>query len=165
MSASQGEQGFRVPEVCRIVGISYRQLDYWARTELVTPSIRDAQGSGSQRLYSFQDLVTLKVVKNLLDTGVSLQRVRKAVDYLNEMDQPPHGVTIMSDGQRVYEAHSPEAVVDLLSGGQGVFAIAIGKVWEDLEGTLSKRLAGSKTAARPTGSGTSGAKKAASAGS
>ncbi len=140
------EQGYRVPEVCRIVGISYRQLDYWARTELVTPSVRDAHGSGTQRLYSFQDLVSLRVIKSLLDTGISLQRVRKAVEYLQEMDRPPHGVTLMSDGKGVYEASSPEAVVDLLKKGQGVFAIALDKVWEDLEGTLATRKAGRATA-------------------
>lgn len=133
------EEGFRVPDVCRIVGISYRQLDYWARTGLVTPSVRDAHGSGTQRLYSFQDLVTLKVIKNLLDTGISLQRVRRAVEYLRDMDRPLHGVTLMSDGQRVYEADSPEAVVDLLERGQGVFAIAVGRVWDDLEGSIGKR--------------------------
>jgi DNA-binding transcriptional MerR regulator len=133
------EQGYRVPDVCRIVGISYRQLDYWARTELVTPSVRDATGSGSQRLYSFQDLVSLRVIKKLLDTGISLQRVRKAVDHLKSMKRPPHGVTLMSDGRGVYEAHSPEAVIDLLRKGQGVFAIALDQVWSDLEGTLSKR--------------------------
>lgn len=127
------EQGFRVPEVCRIVGITYRQLDYWARTELVTPSIRDASGSGTQRLYSFQDLVTLRVIKSLLDTGVSLQRVRRAVEHLQTMAQPVTGVTLMSDGQGVYEAHSPEAVIDLLRQGQGVFAIAVDRVWEDVE--------------------------------
>ena len=82
------EQGYRVPEVCKIVGISYRQLDYWARTELVTPSIRDAHGSGSQREYSFHDLVTLRVIKSLLDTGVALQRVRKAVEFLHEHGRP-----------------------------------------------------------------------------
>lgn len=135
------EQGYRVPDVCRIVGITYRQLDYWARTGLVTPSVRDARGSGTQRLYSFQDLVSLRVIKNLLDTGISLQRVRKAVEYLKEMDRPAHGVTLMSDGKRVYEAHSPEAVVDLLRKGQGVFAIALDKVWDDLEGTLGTRKA------------------------
>ena len=127
------EQGFRVPEVCRIVGITYRQLDYWARTELVTPSIRDASGSGTQRLYSFHDLVTLRVIKNLLDTGVSLQRVRKAVEHLQAMEEPLSGVTLMSDGQGVYEAHSPEAVIDLLRQGQGVFAIALDRVQEDVE--------------------------------
>ena len=82
------EQGFAAPEVCKIVQITYRQLDYWARTELVTPSIRDASGSGTQRLYSFQDLVTLRVIKNLLDTGVSLQRVRVAVEHLRDMEGP-----------------------------------------------------------------------------
>jgi DNA-binding transcriptional MerR regulator len=133
------EEGYRVPDVCRIVGISYRQLDYWARTELVTPSVRDAHGSGTQRLYSFQDLLALKVIKNLLDTGVSLQRVRKAVEHLKAMKRPPQGVTLMSDGRGVYEAHSPEAVIDLLQKGQGVFAIALDQVWNDLEGTLSKR--------------------------
>ena len=134
-----GEQGYRVPEVCRIVGISYRQLDYWARTDLVTPSVRDAHGSGSQRLYSFQDLVTLRVIKKLLDTGVSLQRVRKAVDHLKSMKRRPHGVTLMSDGRGVYEAHSPEAVIDLLRKGQGVFAIALDQVWTDLETTVATR--------------------------
>jgi DNA-binding transcriptional MerR regulator len=138
------EQGFRVPEVTRIVGISYRQLDYWARTELVTPSIRDAKGSGTQRLYSFQDLVALRVIKRLLDAGVSLQKVRKAVDYLQDLDEPASGVTLFSDGKGVYQAHSPEAVIDLLNRGQGVFAIAVDKVWTDLEGSL-ERLRAKKT--------------------
>jgi DNA-binding transcriptional MerR regulator len=147
MTASTLEtQGFRVPEVCKIVGITYRQLDYWARTELLVPSIRDATGSGSQRLYSFEDLVALRVIKNLLDTGVSLQRVRKAVEFLQEMDRPVSGVTLMSDGNGVYEADSPEAVVDLLQQGQGVFAIAIDRVWTDLEKAVKapkrKRAAG-----------------------
>ena len=76
------EQGYRVPDVCKIIGISYRQLDYWARTGLVRPSIKDAQGSGTQRQYSFQDLVVLKVIKSLLDAGVSLQSARRAIEYL-----------------------------------------------------------------------------------
>ena len=132
------EPGYRGPQVCKIVGITYRQLDYWARTELVTPSIRDASGSGTQRLYSFQDLVTLRVIKNLLDTGVALQRVRVAVESLHDMDRPLAGVTLMSDGRGVYEAHSPEAVVDLLRSGQGGFAIAIDRVWDDVERSLPK---------------------------
>jgi DNA-binding transcriptional MerR regulator len=146
------EQGYRVPDVTRIIGISYRQLDYWARTGLVRPSIRDAQGSGTQRLYSFQDLVALKVIKSLLDTGISLQRVRKAVEYLQDMRKPAHGVTLMSDGARIYEADSPEAVVDLLARGQGVFAIAVDKVWTDLEGTLAKGSRSTRKAARAGGS-------------
>jgi DNA-binding transcriptional MerR regulator len=133
------EQGFRVPEVTKIVGISYRQLDYWARTDLVRPSIQDAEGSGTQRLYSFQDLATLKVIKKLLDTGVSLQQVRRAITALAKMKTPAHGATLVSDGSRIYAVDSPDAVVDLLAKGQGVFAIAIDRVWSDLEGSLSKR--------------------------
>jgi DNA-binding transcriptional MerR regulator len=145
------EQGYRVPEVCRIVGITYRQLDYWARTELVIPSIKDATGSGSQRLYSFEDLVTLRVIKNLLDTGVSLQRVRTAVEHLRTMRRPVSAVTLVSDGRGVYEAHSPEAVVDLLRQGQGVFAIAVDRVWEDVENALTKSQRGARRRAAAGG--------------
>jgi DNA-binding transcriptional MerR regulator len=132
------EQGYRVPEVCRIVGISYRQLDYWARTGLVRPSVKDAQGSGTQRLYSFQDIATLKYIKKLLDTGVSLQQVRKAIGTLRDLKEPALGTTLVSDGSRIYAVESPEVVVDLLAKGQGVFAIAVDKVWTDLQGTLAK---------------------------
>ena len=132
------EEGYRVPDVCRIVGISYRQLNYWARTGLVRPSVRDAQGSGTQRLYSFQDLALLKIIKKLLDTGVSLQQVRKAMDTLRTMGQPATGTTLVSDGSRIYAVGSPEGVIDLLAKGQGVFALAVDKVWTDLEGTLAK---------------------------
>jgi DNA-binding transcriptional MerR regulator len=145
------EQGYRVPEVCKVVGISYRQLDYWARTGLVRPSIRDAGGSGTQRLYSFQDLLQLKVVKNLLDAGIALQQIRKAVEYLKDSKQPLHGVTLMSDGRRIYTPDSPEAVVDLMSKGQGVFAIAVDKVRTDLEGSLAQGRKGAKRVARAGG--------------
>ena len=132
-------EGYRVPDVCRVVGISYRQLDYWARTGLVTPSIRDAGGSGTQRLYSFHDLVQLKVIKKLLDAGVSLQRIRKAVVFLrSNLTAEPAGMTLMSDGASVYACESEDEVVDLLKSGQGVFAIAIDKVWDDLSGSLGR---------------------------
>jgi DNA-binding transcriptional MerR regulator len=132
------EQGYRVPEVTKIVGISYRQLDYWARTGLVRPSVKDAQGSGTQRLYSFQDLAVLKLIKRMLDTGVNLQQIRRAMATLKELKEPALGTTLVSDGNRIYQVDSPEAVVDLLASGQGVFAIAVDKVWTDLEGTLAK---------------------------
>jgi DNA-binding transcriptional MerR regulator len=132
------EQGYRVPEVTKIIGISYRQLDYWARTGLVRPSVQDAQGSGSQRLYSFQDLAMLKLIKRMLDTGVNLQQIRKAMGTLKELKEPALGTTLVSDGTRIYSLESPEAVVDLLAKGQGVFAIAVDKVWTELEGTLNK---------------------------
>jgi DNA-binding transcriptional MerR regulator len=132
------EQGYRVPEVTKIVGISYRQLDYWARTGLVRPSVQEAQGSGSQRLYSFQNLAMLKLIKRMLDTGVNLQQIRKAMGTLKELKEPALGTTLVSDGTRIYSVESPEAVVDLLAKGQGVFAIAVDKVWTELEGTLNK---------------------------
>ena len=78
------EEGFRGPQVCKIVGITYRQLDYWARTDLIRPSIADAKGSGTQRRYAYTDLVELKVIKSLLDAGVSLQSARRAVEYLRK---------------------------------------------------------------------------------
>ncbi len=132
------EQGYRVPEVTKIVGISYRQLDYWARTGLVRPSVKDARGSGTQRLYSFRDLAQLKVIKKLLDTGVSLQQIRRAIGTLRDLKEPAIGTTLVSDGSRIYAVESPEAVVDLLARGQGVFAVAVDKVWTDLEGSLAK---------------------------
>ena len=76
------QMGYRGPQVCKLVGISYRQLDYWARTDLVRPSLADARGSGTQRSYSYRDLVRLKVIKNLLDSGVKLQAARKAIEYV-----------------------------------------------------------------------------------
>jgi DNA-binding transcriptional MerR regulator len=148
---AEEQQGYRVPEVCKAVGISYRQLDYWARTDLVTPSIREAGGSGTQRLYSFQDMLVLRIIKKLLDAGVGLQQIRKAVEYLKEMRQPLHSVTLMSDGNRIYAPESPEAVIDLLSKGQGVFAIAVDKVVSDLEGTLAKAQKRSRSTAKAGG--------------
>ncbi|MCA1839858.1 MAG: MerR family transcriptional regulator [Actinomycetota bacterium] len=138
MGATVTEAGFRGPQVCNIVGISYRQLDYWARTGLVTPSIQPAQGSGSQRLYSFEDLVDLKLIKNLLDAGISLQRVREAIEYLHEAGHDPTGVTIASDGNSVYAYKSPEEAFDLLRRGQGVFMIAVDPVMQELRGSVSE---------------------------
>jgi DNA-binding transcriptional MerR regulator len=130
--------GYRGVTACHAVGISYRQLDYWARTALVVPSIRDASGSGTQRLYSFRDLVVLKVVKRLLDAGVSLQNIRKAIETLRSRGiDDLAGITLISDGTTVYECRSPEEVVDLLQGGQGVFGIAIGGAFKEIQGSLS----------------------------
>jgi DNA-binding transcriptional MerR regulator len=132
------EQGYGVKEVQKVVGVTYRQLDYWARTELVVPSVRDAEGSGSQRLYSFQDILKLRIIKSLLDTGVTLQKIRTATNFLTDIKQAPHGTTLISDGNRVYAKASPEFMLDLLAKGQGVFAISIESQWTDLEKALSK---------------------------
>jgi DNA-binding transcriptional MerR regulator len=131
--------GYRGTTACRVAGITYRQLDYWARTGLVQPSIRPATGSGTHRLYSFRDILVLKVVKRLLDTGVSLHQIRTAVTHLRERGVDDLAqITLMSDGASVYECTSPDEVVDLVQGGQGVFGIAVGRVWRDIEGTLSE---------------------------
>jgi DNA-binding transcriptional MerR regulator len=131
--------GYRGPTACATAGITYRQLDYWARTGLVEPGIRPAHGSGTQRLYSFRDILVLKVVKRLLDTGVSLQNIRTAVEHLRERGvEDLAQITLMSDGASVYECTSLDEVVDLVQGGQGVFGIAVGAVWREVEGSLSE---------------------------
>jgi DNA-binding transcriptional MerR regulator len=136
--AGPGDIGYRGPTACSAAGITYRQLDYWARTGLVEPSVRPAHGSGSQRLYSFRDILVLKVVKRLLDTGISLQQIRAAVQHLRDRGTDDLAeVTLMSDGVSVYECMSADEVVDLLAGGQGVFGIALGRVWREVEGDLA----------------------------
>ncbi len=133
------DTGYRGPTACKAAGITYRQLDYWARTGLVEPSVRTATGSGTQRLYGFRDILVLKVVKRLLDTGVSLQQIRIAIQTLRLRGvEDLAQITLMSDGASVYECTSPDEVIDLLQGGQGVFGIAIGRVWREVEGTLAQ---------------------------
>ena len=120
-------RGWRGPAACAVVGITYRQLDYWARTELVQPSIATASGSGTVRLYSFRDLLVLRIVKRLLDAGISLANIRTAVAALRDRGVTDlTGLTLVSDGVGIYECTTASEVVDLLAGGQGVFGIAVG---------------------------------------
>jgi len=130
--------GYRGVTACKAADITYRQLDYWARTGLVVPSVRDASGSGTQRLYSFRDIVVLKVIKRLLNVGVSLQNIRKAIETLRQWGEEDLAtMTLISDGTTVYECRSAEEVVDLLQGGQGVFGIAIGGAFKEIQGSLA----------------------------
>ncbi len=147
MPPLEEDAGYRGPIACRAAGITYRQLDYWARTGLVEPSIRNATGSGTQRLYSFRDVLVLKVIKRLLETGVTLPQIRIAVAHLRERGvEDLAQITLMSDGASVYECTSTDEVIDLVQGGQGVFGIAVGRVWREVEGDLAhlptERLAG-----------------------
>ena len=138
MSPDELEIGYRGATACSAAGITYRQLDYWARTGLVEPGIRTASGSGTQRLYGFRDILVLKIVKRLLDAGVSLQNIRTAVEHLRSRGVTElESITLMSDGASIYECASPDEIIDLLQGGQGVFGIAVGKVWHEVEGSLS----------------------------
>ena len=131
--------GFRGPTACGAAGVTYRQLDYWARTGLLEPSVRNPSGSGTQRLYSFRDILVLKIIKRLLDTGVSLQQIRVAVTALRERGVHDLArITLMSDGASVYECTSDDEVIDLVRGGQGVFGIAVGSVWREVEGQLAQ---------------------------
>lgn len=137
--AEATEVGYRGPQACKIVGISYRQLDYWTRTDLVQPSIQPAQGSGTQRLYSFNDLLQLKLIKSLTDAGASLQKVRQAIEYVRDhVDDDWSKVTIVADGAGVYACTSDAEVVDLLRSGQGVLGavVAVEKVRDQLAGDI-----------------------------
>jgi DNA-binding transcriptional MerR regulator len=138
-NADAGE-GYRGPQVCKIVGITYRQLDYWARTDLVRPSVCDAAGSGTQRLYSYTDLVELKVVKNLLDAGISLQSARKAIEYLRtQLGADLASAHLVIDGTRTVLAQTDNQIVDLLRAGQGVLnVVALGPVVDDLATQLHR---------------------------
>lgn len=129
--------GFRGPLAQRVAGITYRQLDYWARTGLVVPSIKEADGSGSQRLYSFRDILLLRVVKRFLDVGISLRQIRTAVDHLRSRGTGDvTSVTLVSDGFSVFEVTSANELFDLSRGGQGMFMISVSSVWKEIEGTL-----------------------------
>lgn len=135
ISALSTDTGYRGPAACAAADITFRQLDYWARTRLVEPSLQS--GPGGLRLYSLRDILILKVVKRLLDTGISLQQIRAAVHHLRNRDTTDLAqVTLMSDGVSIYECSTAEEVANLLQRGQGVFGIALGKVWRELAGTV-----------------------------
>ncbi|MGH9301503.1 MAG: MerR family transcriptional regulator [Acidimicrobiales bacterium] len=138
------EEGFRGPQVCSIVGITYRQLDYWARTGLLGPSISSARGSGSQRRYSYRDLIELKVIKQLLDAGVSLQSARKAIDCLNaNLGVDLASANLVLGGAHSVMAKSGSEVVDLLAGGQGVLNIVpLGSVVQEVDAGIVAMRAG-----------------------
>ena len=134
-------------EVCKIIGITYKQLDYYDRTDFVKPSITGADGYGTRRMYSFDDLMKLKVIKKLIEAGISLQKLRKTKKYLDDYSsQNKDGgdgflkLTLISDGNTVYACNSDKEIVDTLKSGQGVFGIALGKVYSDLSGDIEKYL-------------------------
>ena len=132
------EEGFRGPQVCKIVGITYRQLDYWARTDLLRPSISEARGSGTQRRYSYRDLLELKVIKRLLDSGVSLQSARRALEVLRSSGAEVATANLVLNGSQSLLARSGEEIIDLLKGGQGVLNIvALSGVVRELDAAIT----------------------------
>ena len=132
------EVGYGGPQVCKIVGISYRQLDYWARTDLIRPSLADAAGSGTQRRYSYRDLVALKVIKSLLDAGLSLQTARKAIEYLRDhLREDLASASLVLDGSSSVLVRSGDDMIDLVRRGQGVLNIVpLGGLVEQLDASI-----------------------------
>ena len=149
-AGAAAEEGFGGPQVCKIVGISYRQLDYWARTDLVRPSLADAHGSGTQRSYSWRDLVRLKVIKSLLDAGVKLQTARRAIDYLREDTTNWEAASLVLDGSDSVLARDGDDLVDLVRRGQGVLNIVpLGHVVDELDARIKTLQPAEKAAAAP----------------
>jgi DNA-binding transcriptional MerR regulator len=123
-AAKEPDDGFRGPQVCAIVGITYRQLDYWARTDLLRPSITEARGSGTQRRYSYLDLLQLKVIKQLLDAGLDLRRARKAIECLRSSGEDIASANLVIERDRAL-LRSGEEIMDILRGGQMIFNITV----------------------------------------
>ncbi|MBI4884952.1 MAG: MerR family transcriptional regulator [Actinobacteria bacterium] len=132
------ENGFSGSRTASVVGISYRQLDYWARTDLIRPSLCDAAGSGSRRLYSYRDLLELRVIKSLLDAGIKLESVRKAFNYLRQQtDTDIAAATLVISGGDVLLCDGEQLVDIVRRGGQGVLnVLAIGGVKLELDNQL-----------------------------
>ena len=156
MAKSFVNEGYRGPQVCKIVGITYRQLDHWDRTGLLQPSLRAARGSGSQRLYSYRDVVVLKIIKQLLDSGVTLQRARKAIDFFRDsIGDDLASANLGLGGSDSVLARDGDELVDLLRGGQGVFnVVPLSHVVSDVESAILQFAAGEEAAPsnnEPTG--------------
>ena len=118
------QHGFSGKRTAEIVDITYRQLDYWARTDLVRPSMAEAAGSGSRRLYSYRDLLELKVIKSLLDAGIRLEQVRKVFAYMrNSLGEDVASANLVIDGSKSVLVHTGEELIDLLQNGQGVLNV------------------------------------------
>jgi DNA-binding transcriptional MerR regulator len=132
------EQGFSGTRAASIVGISYRQLDYWARTDLVRPSLTDATGSGSRRQYSYRDLLELRVIKSLLDAGIKLESVRSAFQYMREhVDTDIASAHLVISGGDVILCDGDQLIDVMRRSGQGVLnVLALGGVKDDLDTTL-----------------------------
>jgi DNA-binding transcriptional MerR regulator len=144
------EEGFRGPQVCKLVGITYRQLDYWARTDLIRPSLADAKGSGTQRRYAYTDLLELKVIKSLLDAGVSLRSARTAIEYLRtNLGEDIATASLVLNGSGSVLARTDGEIVDLVRKGQGVLNIVpLGGMVDELDAAILEL----RPKAEPTGS-------------
>lgn len=137
LDGNREEVGHRGVVASKVAGITYRQLDYWARKHIVEPSITPSTGSGSRRLYSFKDIIILAVAKKLLDTGVNLNNVTTALSYLNtsSMDKLETAI-IVSDGMHIFECTSEAEMLELLRAGHAVFGISVGVLYTEITEAL-----------------------------
>ena len=134
---------FNTNMVCKLTGLTKRQIDYWDRIHFIKPSIREASGYGSIRLYSFTDLVQLKVASTLKDKGLSVQKIRKSINYLKktfpEVEKPLAEMKLITDGETIFVlTEKKQVILDTLSKGQIVMSIAIGEIIEELKGEVQK---------------------------
>lgn len=144
------EQGFRGPQVCKIVGITYRQLDHWARTGLLAPSLAAARGSGTQRLYSYRDVLELRIIKQLLDAGVTLQRARKAIEFLRQSGDELAAANLVLGAADSVLVRNGEELLDLLRGGQGVFnVVPLAGVVDQVDAAILELAPPERTASGP----------------
>ena len=132
---------FNTRMVSKITGLTARRLDYWDRSNFIKPSVQEASGQGSVRLYGFVDLVQVKVAKMLLDKGVTLQKLRKALTYLKkhmaEIEKPLAELRFLTDGETLFVlTESSQQIIDTLKGGQLVFSIALGEIVQDLRSSV-----------------------------
>ena len=132
---------FNTRTVVRLTGLTQRQIDYWDRTHFVKPSVKEATGYGSGRLYSFSDLVQLKVAKTLKDKGVSLQKIRRSITYIKknfpDVEKPLSEMRFLTDGDTIFVlTKDHKAILDTLAKGQIVFALALGEIIENLKGEV-----------------------------
>ncbi|MBM4135943.1 MAG: MerR family transcriptional regulator [Nitrospira sp.] len=132
---------FNTKTISKITGLSIRKIDYWDRTHFIKPSVSEASGYGSVRLYSFPDLVQLKIAKTLMDKGVSLQKIRKSINYLKknmpEVEKPLSELRFLTDGETIFVITSDKKqIIDTLKNGQLVFSIALGEIVETLKGEI-----------------------------
>ena len=139
---------FNTKSISKITGLSKRQIDYWDTTHFIKPTVREASGYGSVRLYSFTDLIQLKVAKTLKDAGVTLQKIRKSLNFLrkhmSDIEKPLAALRFLTDGEGIFVLTADKKIIlDTLKGGQLVFAIALGEIVQELNGEI-KRLGGDR---------------------
>ena len=130
---------FRISEVSRVVGTSQSQLSYWDKTGLVRPSVRPASGRGSRRLYSIEDIFELKILVKLLNSSLSLQRIRSSFQFIRGQSKALSSFVVLTDGKTVYFYEDYNVLVDTLQQGQTVLRIAVQDLIAEVHAKLADR--------------------------